>query len=439
MHEDTKCNDLQEIITQAINEIKQELGERFDISKINLADLSRRTGLTRSKLRRLQKNNFIVIPHGRTGIKAKSTVLTGYTTVIDSLLKKGITNSEVCLERIQEVGYSGGLTTVKMYIQEHLDLVPPKRQIVSPQGNRGRRYETEPGEAYQMDWGFVTVDVSSGGSYKAACFAMICHHCGKRYIEFFPNAKQENLFIGMIHAFTYLGVPEYILTDNMKSVVIKRDREGHPVWQNDYDAFMKLIGFKTKLCKPYHPFTKGKVERLIRFVKNNFLIGRVFGTITDLNYEAIRWCNKQNSIYHKAVDCIPEERHAQFCMNTASVLVKTRSLAFYLCPERRISFDGFVNYEGRRFGVPYWYTQKTCRVRRDAFTIYVYSSDLEKLLTTHDVTWGRRDSFCKDQYLTEQPEEFPTAVVKTKIFQLEPPKQKSGFDKFNFEEGLWDE
>ena len=45
MHEDTKCNDLQEIITQAINEIKQELGERFDISKINLADLSRRTGL----------------------------------------------------------------------------------------------------------------------------------------------------------------------------------------------------------------------------------------------------------------------------------------------------------------------------------------------------------------------------------------------------------
>ncbi|MBE6018513.1 MAG: IS21 family transposase, partial [Lachnospiraceae bacterium] len=35
----------------------------------------------------------------------------------------------------------------------------------------------------------------------------------------------------MIHAFTYLGVPGSVLTDNMKSVVIGRDPEGHPIWQ----------------------------------------------------------------------------------------------------------------------------------------------------------------------------------------------------------------
>ena len=62
-----------------------------------------------------------------------------------------------------------------------------------------------------------------------ACFAMICHHCGQRYIEFFPDAKQEHLLIGMIHAFQYMGVPRYVVTDNMKSVVIKRNAEGLPV------------------------------------------------------------------------------------------------------------------------------------------------------------------------------------------------------------------
>ena len=66
-----------------------------------------------------------------------------------------------------------------------------------------------------MDWGFVQVDTNTDASYKVACFAMICHHCGERYIEFFPNARQENLFIGMIHAFTYMGIPRYILTDNL--------------------------------------------------------------------------------------------------------------------------------------------------------------------------------------------------------------------------------
>lgn len=437
MNEVTQCNDLQEIISHALVEMKKEQGENFDLSRINLAELERRTGITRAKLRRLKKSNFVVPPHGRTGLKAPATVLTGYTGVLDDLLKKGVSNSTVCFERIQEHGYQGGITSVKTYIAEHRDLLPAKRQIAQPQGNRGRRYQTGPGESYQMDWGFVDVETSTGASYKVACFAMICHHCGERYIEFFPNAKQENLFIGMVHAFTYLGVPQYVLTDNMKSVVVRRDPEGHPIWQRDYEQFMKVVGFKTKLCKPRHPFTKGAVERLVRFVKENFIVGRVFSHVTELNYEALRWCNSQNGRYHKAVDCIPAEKHQQRCLSIAHTLEATQELAFYLCPERRITFDGFVNFEGRRFGVPYWYTKPTCRLRRENFTLYVYSDDLDRILTTHDVTWSRRDSFCRDQYVTEQPEEFPTMTVKSHIYQLEPPEPKSGFEKFNFEEGLW--
>lgn len=439
MHEDTNSNDLQEIITQAIEEIKDELGDHFDLQKINLAELSRRTNISRSKLRRLKKNDFKVMPHGNTGKTADGTILSGYTGVIDDLLRQGVTNSEVCYSRICKLGYSGGKTTIKNYISRHKDLVPAPRQMVAPQGNRGRRYSSDPGESYQMDWGFVHVETDNGSVYRAACFAMICHHCGQRYVEFFPNAKQENLFIGMLHAFAYMGVPRYVLTDNMKSVVIKRDEEGHPIWQKDYEAFMKAAGFKTKLCKPRHPFTKGAVERLIRFVKDNFLAARTFSTITDLNYEAMRWCKEQNCSYHRAVDCIPNDEHRLRCMDVARILTMTQALSFYLCPERKISFDGFINYEGRRFGVPYEYTRKTCRVRRDHFTLYIYTADLSRTLTTHDVTWSRRDSFCKDQYVTVQPEEIPSSPVRVQIRQVEPPEPNTAFDKFNFEEGLWNE
>ncbi len=434
-----KTNDLTEIITQAINEIKLELGEKFNPDKINLAELERRTGLSRAKLRRLKENGFVDMPHGRTGLKADKTVLTGFTGVIDALLAKGITNSSVCFERLKDAGYKGGLTTVKTYIHDHKDLVPAKRQIVSSQGNRGRRYQTDPGESYQMDWGFVTVDTGNGATYKVACFAMICHCCGKRYIEFFPNARQENLFIGMLHAFLYMGIPQYVLTDNMKSVTIGRDSEGHPIWQKDYELFMGNIGFETKLCKPRHPFTKGAVERLIRFVKDNFLPGRIFHELTDLNYEAIAWCEQQNRAYHKAVDCIPNDKHKALCTQHTCKLEDTIELAYYLCPERRISFDGFVNYEGRRFGVPFWYTGKTCRVKRDGYVLYIYDINMTRLLTTHDVTWSRRDSYCKDQYADNRPEEHPTAPVKIHIQQMEPHKYEEGFEKFNFEEGLFNE
>ena len=114
-----KTNDLTEILTQAINKIKMQQGEKFELDKINLAELERLTGITRAKLRRLKENGFVEKPHGLLGRKADRTVLTGYTGIVDTLLKAGITNSSVCFDRLKEAGYQGGLTTVKTYIAEH--------------------------------------------------------------------------------------------------------------------------------------------------------------------------------------------------------------------------------------------------------------------------------------------------------------------------------
>ena len=440
MKEDN-CNGFEASIAQAIEEMKVEQGNTFSLERINLAELQRRTGITRAKLRRLKENNFEVTPHALAGRKATKTVLTGYTAILDNLLRSGISNSKVCLDRLQEVGFPGGLTTVKNYITAHKDLVPAKRQLAVPQTSRGRRFNTNPGEAYQMDWGFTNVVDHTGYVFQAACFSMICHHCGQRYVEFFPNAKQENLFIGMIHAFSCMGIPEYVLTDNMKSVVLHRDLDGYPVWQKDYEAFMKVVGFKTKLCKPRHPFTKGKVERLVRHVKENFLAGRVFLDVTDLNRSALEWCNAQNSTYHEAIAGVPQQVHETTCADRVKMLEKGQALLFYLCPERRISFDGFVNYEGRRFGVPFQYQGATVRITRKDNQIYIYSADLKQLLTTHDVSWSKRDSFCSDQYaVPDQPEEFPTAPVKTEITMLSKPQESLAFEKFNFTKEVdWDE
>lgn len=424
-----------DMITQAMEEMKAELGQSFSMEDINLAELERRTGVSRARLRKLKKDDFKVLPHGNKGRKCENTILSGFTSVIDNLLKQGVVNSEVHLEHLREFGYTGSLTTVKRYIAAHKDLVPAKRQLTQPDGNRGKRYTTGPGESYQMDWGFARVTDPNGEEFKVACFAMVCHHCGKMYIEFFPNARQENLFIGMLHAFYMLGVPRYVLTDNMKSVVIKRDLEGHPLWQVDYEAFMNAVGFRTRLCKPRHPFTKGKVERLIRFVKDNFLAARLFWNITDLNEQALAWCDRQNSKYSKAVDDIPNYLHAGSCMNVALPLREDPEILFYLFPIRRISFDGFVTYEGRRFGVPYSYIGKEARICRKQDTLYIYSSDLKQLLATHDVTWSKMDSYCVNQFPEKDLiEELPTAPVKTRIQMIENTERNSGFEKFNFEE-----
>ena len=146
------CN---EIIAQYISEVKETKGNEFTEDDINLAELERRTGISRGRLRRFKKNGFVWVQHGRTGQRSVNTVLSGYTSVLDNLLSLGITNSMVCLERLTELGFTGSLSTIKRYISAHRNLIPAKRQTVASQGNRGRRYKTTPGETYQMDWGFA--------------------------------------------------------------------------------------------------------------------------------------------------------------------------------------------------------------------------------------------------------------------------------------------
>ena len=59
-----KSNGLEDIISQAIEEMKSEQGNNFSLERINLAELERRTGISRAKLRRLKANNFNQKAHG---------------------------------------------------------------------------------------------------------------------------------------------------------------------------------------------------------------------------------------------------------------------------------------------------------------------------------------------------------------------------------------
>ena len=77
---------------------------------MNLAELERCTGVSGAKLRQLKQNGFADVPHALQGRRSRQTILTGYTAILDDMLCRGITNSAVCLARLQAVGFPGGRT-----------------------------------------------------------------------------------------------------------------------------------------------------------------------------------------------------------------------------------------------------------------------------------------------------------------------------------------
>lgn len=92
-----------------------------------------------------------------------------------------------------------------------------------------------------------------------------------------------------------------------------------------------------------------------------------------------------------------------------------------------------MSFEGHRYGVPYWYGRRECRVNREGRVVHIYSDDLSRELVAHAVGTGA-DSWCEGQWETSpvQPEEQPTQPVGTVVEQTAPPRTKPGFERFDF-------
>ena len=78
-----------------------------------------------------------------------------------------------------------------------------------------------------------------------------------------------------------------------------------------FEDFAGFYGFKPILCRPYRGQTKGKVERTVQFVRDNFMVGIKYNSLADLNGQALAWCNKVNGNIHATAS-------AQSALNSVS-------------------------------------------------------------------------------------------------------------------------
>lgn len=206
-------------------------------------------------------------------------------------------------EKVKEQGFEGGYTVVKQYVRG-------KKEQLNEQATV--RFETMPGLQAQVDWAFFEdYKVRENDEEKKLyCFLMILGYSRMRYIEFVTDMSTDTLIRCHVNAFRYLnGYPEEILYDNMKQVVIKRlMKQEESTLNRQFEDFAGFYGFKPVLCRPYRGQTKGKIERTVRFVRDNFMVGIKYSSLDDLNGQALAWCNKVNAKEHGTTGEIPFER-----------------------------------------------------------------------------------------------------------------------------------
>ncbi|MFA6780514.1 MAG: IS21 family transposase [Paludibacteraceae bacterium] len=280
----------------------------------------------------------------------KKSKLDRFKPQIDLMLEEESYSAAVIMERLAEnnMNFDCGYTTVKDYVRKKKGECENKATV---------RFETMPGLQGQVDWGFFenyTVE-TDGVVKKLYCFLMILGYSRMRYIEFVTDMTTDTLIRCHINAFRYFGgYPKEILYDNMKQVVVKRLlRQKDSTLNSQFEDFAGFYGFSPVLCRPYRGQTKGKVERTVRYVRENFMSGIKYNSLDDLNGKALAWCRKVNSKIHGTTNKIPFER-----LKEENLSPLKREYIIDKINLRKVEKDCLISYAGNKYSVPSEYACK---------------------------------------------------------------------------------
>lgn len=284
--------------------------------------------------------------------ESKPSKLDPYKQQINIWLEEAPYSATRIWEKVTELGFTGGYTVVKQYVRGKKEQLEEKATV---------RFETMPGQQAQVDWAFFeNYTVYEEGEWKPLyCFLMVLGYSRVRYIEFVTDMTTSTLIRCHINAFRYFGgYPEEILYDNMKQVVIKRLlKQEESTLNRQFEDFAGFYGFKPVLCRPYRGQTKGKVERTVRFVRDNFMTGIKYENLDGLNGQAVAWCNKVNGNEHATTGEIPFERIKREGLNPLK-----REYILDKINLRRVGRDCLISYKGNQYSVPSDYAGKDVAV-----------------------------------------------------------------------------
>jgi hypothetical protein len=171
-------------------------------------------------------------------------------------------------------------------------------------------------------------------------------------------------------AFAFFGgVPSEVLIDNLKTGVLSR-AGGTVRWQPSYEALAVGYGFRAIAHFPMRPKTKGRVERIVRFVRERFVTGRNVSSLDAFNAEALDWLQKRaNQRVHRVTREQPCDRFTV----ERNALAPMRAYDIVLEVSRVADAYGLVSVGGVRYSIPAQHARRAvllqCRPDRLTFIV----------------------------------------------------------------------
>lgn len=281
-------------------------------------------------------------------------------------------------QMVCERGYRGGPDHFRYVVS----LYRPR-----PKAEAYLRLRTLPGEQAQVDWGhFGHIEIGRAKRPLMA-FVMVLSYSRKIFLQFYLDARMANFLRGHACAFNaWQGVPRVLLYDNLKSAVLER-RFDAIRFNPTLLEFAAHYRFEPRPVAVARGNEKGRVERAIRYVRDNFFIAREWKDIFDLNKQAIDWCDGQT-----ANRLCPEDRTQSVrdvFNQEQSTLIKLPDNPYptHDREEVRIGKTPYARFDLNDYSVPHTHVRRTITVCATLDTVSIL--DGTATLATHQRSFDR--------------------------------------------------
>ena len=312
--------------------------------------------------------------------RTSSNCLTHYKDIIRELLSDE--NEQVFYYRrvlwqylCDNHGYHGAYSNFCYYLSREPEFAAYFRKRLPAKSEAYIRYETPAGKQAQLDWKeslrLLTTDL---GWVEVNIFVLLLSFSRYRIYRMVPTKSQDVLFFCLDDAFTVFGgVPEEIVTDNMKTVMDQPRTRGSKGKINiRFQQFADDYGFRVQPCIAATPKTKGKVESPMRILDE---LRAYNGRLTYLGFvELLAKINdRENSKVHPGTGKIPLMYLKKEKDSFGPLPQQTIRNPYQLVDHKvRIDNASLFHYRGKQYSVPPEYIGKSVTLQVYDDYIHVY-------------------------------------------------------------------
>jgi transposase len=324
-------------------------------------------------------------------------------------------NADVVRQELAaEKGVLASLRTVERAVRAH-------RAALRAAALACVRFETPPGRQLQIDFGERLVTIG-GEATKAYVFVATLGHSRRLHVRAFRHERQEAWFCGLESAFAaFGGVPEEVLMDNPRALVVSHDAASRTVVFNEkLLAFARHWGFSPRACAPYRARTKGKTENGVGYVKKNAIAGRAFSNWEAFEAHLARWEREvANARVHGTTGETPMARFAREEAARLKPLGQRPGFGSLRELTRIVSHEACVDVDANSYSVPWRLIGERVAVTVSAGSVRVRHGAEE--VAAHRQAEGRRQRIIDRAHLAGVATDGPARRARQPARDEPPP------------------